>query len=120
MDTSIDRVPAQTASPAPDNAEFPSLPELPEAAIRCVGVVGLGRMGKAFAENLLPARYCVVAYDRDKQRAQQVGGARAAECLAERGWVGLDWSVLGLLAAADAGLGDTRLGDTGPASQQTL
>jgi 3-hydroxyisobutyrate dehydrogenase-like beta-hydroxyacid dehydrogenase len=57
----------------------------PEAPIRCVGVVGLGRMGKAFAESLLPARYGVVAYDRDKQRSQrlQAGGARAAECLAD-------------------------------------
>jgi 3-hydroxyisobutyrate dehydrogenase-like beta-hydroxyacid dehydrogenase len=67
MDSPIDRLPA------------------PEATIRCVGVVGLGRMGEAFAENLLPARYGVIVYDRDKQRAQrlQAGGARAAEFLAD-------------------------------------
>jgi 3-hydroxyisobutyrate dehydrogenase-like beta-hydroxyacid dehydrogenase len=34
-----------------------------------------------------------------------------------RGWSELDWSALGLLAAADAGLADTLPGDTAPAGQ---
>jgi 3-hydroxyisobutyrate dehydrogenase-like beta-hydroxyacid dehydrogenase len=85
MDLLIDHLPARSAKTAHDGAAFPSSQELPTAAIRCVGVVGLGRMGEAFAENLLSAGYRIIAYDRDKRRAQplQVGGARTAERLAD-------------------------------------
>jgi 3-hydroxyisobutyrate dehydrogenase-like beta-hydroxyacid dehydrogenase len=83
MDSLIDRLPARAADPAPDQAGFPFLQ--PEAAVRSVGVVGLGRMGQAFAQNLLSARYRIVAYDRDEQRAQalQEGGAHAAKRLGD-------------------------------------
>jgi 3-hydroxyisobutyrate dehydrogenase-like beta-hydroxyacid dehydrogenase len=79
MDSLIDRLP--TAEPA----SIPSSQELPEAAVRCVGVVGLGRMGAAFAANLLSAGYRTVVYDRDQRRARrlQVEGASAAERLAD-------------------------------------
>jgi 3-hydroxyisobutyrate dehydrogenase-like beta-hydroxyacid dehydrogenase len=85
MDSLIDRLPEQAAELASDTAALPSSQELPKAAIRCVGVVGLGRMGEAFAETLLSAGYRVVAYDRDKRRAQplQIKGARAAVRLAD-------------------------------------
>jgi hypothetical protein len=139
MDSLIDRLPERAAKPARDKAALPSSQELPNAAIRCVDVVGLGRMGAAFAENLLAAGYRIVAYDRDSRRAQplQVEGdlplaLAEAEKLAEpmpvaslvhdrlvaavaRGWSGLGWSALGLLAAADAGLGDPA-----PATQRKL
>jgi 3-hydroxyisobutyrate dehydrogenase-like beta-hydroxyacid dehydrogenase len=38
-----------------------------------------GRMGEAFAANLLAAGYRIIAYERDRRRAQplQVEGARA-------------------------------------------
>jgi 3-hydroxyisobutyrate dehydrogenase-like beta-hydroxyacid dehydrogenase len=90
MDPLIDRLP--TAEPAP----IPSSQELPEAAISCVGVVGLGRMGAAFAANLLSAGYRIVVYDRDARRAQhlQVEGARAAERLADLAVCDLVISVL--------------------------
>jgi 3-hydroxyisobutyrate dehydrogenase-like beta-hydroxyacid dehydrogenase len=54
-------------------------------AIGSIGVVGLGRMGQAFAANLMSGGYQVVAYDRDPQRAQplQRDGARAAAQLAD-------------------------------------
>jgi len=83
MDSLIDRLPARAADPAPDKVGFPF--SQPEAAVRSVGVVGLGRMGQAFAHNLVSAGYRIVAYDRDRQRAQplQVEGARAAERLAD-------------------------------------
>jgi len=78
------RPPKQAAEPAHDGAAPATSPELPNAAISCVGVVGLGRMGEAFAQNLLSAGYCIVAYDRDRRRAEplQIAGARAAERLA--------------------------------------
>jgi 3-hydroxyisobutyrate dehydrogenase-like beta-hydroxyacid dehydrogenase len=49
-------------------------------SIRLVGLVGLGRMGHAFAENPLADGYKIIAYNRDAKRARdlQFGGARAA------------------------------------------
>jgi 3-hydroxyisobutyrate dehydrogenase-like beta-hydroxyacid dehydrogenase len=85
MDTSIDRLPPRTTKPARDKSAFPASQESPQAAIKSVGVVGLGRMGAAFAANLLTAGYGIVAYDRDRQRAQplQAMGARAAQHLSD-------------------------------------
>jgi 3-hydroxyisobutyrate dehydrogenase-like beta-hydroxyacid dehydrogenase len=85
MDTLIDRSLTPAATPARDKAAFPASQEMPQAAIKCVGVVGLGRMGEAFAKNLLAAGYRIVAYDRDLQRARplQAEGARAAERLTD-------------------------------------
>jgi 3-hydroxyisobutyrate dehydrogenase-like beta-hydroxyacid dehydrogenase len=50
-----------------------------------VGVVGLGRMGQAFAAILLSAGYRTIVYDRDPKRAQplQLDGAQAAMRLAD-------------------------------------
>jgi 3-hydroxyisobutyrate dehydrogenase-like beta-hydroxyacid dehydrogenase len=85
MDSLIDRLPERTANPARDAATLLASQELSETATSCVGVVGLGRMGEAFAQNLLSAGYDIVAYDRDRRRAEplQVEGARAAERLAD-------------------------------------
>ncbi|HTW72215.1 MAG TPA: NAD(P)-dependent oxidoreductase [Acetobacteraceae bacterium] len=85
MDTLIDRLPPRAARPARDKAASPASQELAQTAMTCVGVVGLGRMGEAFAANLLVAGYRVVAFDRDKRRAEplQAMGARAAEHLAD-------------------------------------
>ena len=83
MDSLIDRLPERAARPARGKAACPSAQELPQASVSCVGVVGLGRMGEAFAGNLLSAGYRIVAYDRDRRRAQplQVEGATAAQHL---------------------------------------
>jgi 3-hydroxyisobutyrate dehydrogenase-like beta-hydroxyacid dehydrogenase len=83
MDSLIDRLPERAAKPARGKAACPSAQELPQAKVSCVGVVGLGRMGEAFAGNLLSAGYRIVAYDRDRRRAQplQVEGATSAQHL---------------------------------------
>ena len=52
-------------------------------AIKCVGVVGLGHMGHAFAVNLVQDGYQVLACDRDAERARALSGARAAAELAD-------------------------------------
>ncbi|MGD0109454.1 MAG: NAD(P)-dependent oxidoreductase [Rhodopila sp.] len=85
MASLINRLQAPLPEPTRDTTSIPSSQELPEAAIHCVGVVGLGRMGAAFAANLLSAGYRTIVYDRDRRRAQplQVEGARAAERLAD-------------------------------------
>jgi 3-hydroxyisobutyrate dehydrogenase-like beta-hydroxyacid dehydrogenase len=85
MDPLIDRLPERGANPARDTASLLAPQELPMSAISCLGVVGLGRMGEAFARNLLSAGYRIVAYDRDRRRAEplQGAGARAAERLAD-------------------------------------
>ena len=85
MDTLIDHLPARAAKPARDTVAFPASQASPQATIKCVGVVGLGRMGEAFAANLLTAGYRIVAFDRDQRRAQalQAKGAGAATRLAE-------------------------------------
>jgi len=80
MNSLIDRLSARAVKSERNTAGFPSSKELPHAAIRRMGVVGLGRMGEAFAENLLSAGYRIVAYDPDKRRTQplQLEGAHAA------------------------------------------
>ncbi|HUB47462.1 MAG TPA: NAD(P)-dependent oxidoreductase [Acetobacteraceae bacterium] len=85
MDALIDRLPPRAAKPVRDKPAFPASQNSPQAAIKSVGVVGLGRMGAAFAANLLTDGYGIVAFDRDQQRAQplQAMGARAAERLAD-------------------------------------
>lgn len=49
----------------------------------CVGVVGLGHMGHAFAVNLVGDGHQVFVYDRDPRRAAAVTGAHAAARLAD-------------------------------------
>jgi 3-hydroxyisobutyrate dehydrogenase-like beta-hydroxyacid dehydrogenase len=46
----------------------------------CVGVVGVGRMGHAFAQNLLADGYNIIAYARDSKRVRDLlsDGGRAA------------------------------------------
>jgi 3-hydroxyisobutyrate dehydrogenase-like beta-hydroxyacid dehydrogenase len=53
-----------------------------EFVIRCVGVVGLGHMGHAFAVNLVEDGHQVFVYDRDPKRAAALAGVRAAAQLA--------------------------------------
>jgi 3-hydroxyisobutyrate dehydrogenase-like beta-hydroxyacid dehydrogenase len=53
------------------------------AAVKRVGVAGLGHMGHAFAVNLVQDGYEVLAYDRDVKRAKALSGARAAAELAD-------------------------------------
>jgi 3-hydroxyisobutyrate dehydrogenase-like beta-hydroxyacid dehydrogenase len=76
-----------TVHPAIQPAENPGNPtpfSLPRksasTSIRLVGLVGLGRMGHAFAEKLLADGYRIIAYNRDGKRARdlQFDGARAA------------------------------------------
>ncbi len=52
MDSLIDRRPARATKPAHDKAAFPSSQELPKAAIRRVGVVGLGDTAPASRRKL--------------------------------------------------------------------
>jgi NAD binding domain of 6-phosphogluconate dehydrogenase len=59
----------------------PSAPA--EPVIRCVGVVGLGHMGHAFAVNLVEDGHQVFVYDRDPKRTAALSGARAAAQLAD-------------------------------------
>jgi 2-hydroxy-3-oxopropionate reductase len=44
-----------------------------------VGFIGLGIMGKPMAENLIEAGYDVVAYNRTREKAEQLDGAAVAE-----------------------------------------
>jgi 3-hydroxyisobutyrate dehydrogenase-like beta-hydroxyacid dehydrogenase len=55
------------------------LPEAPAAieSIRRVGVIGLGRMGEAFARNIIADGYKVVVYDRSEVRRNLLVGAGA-------------------------------------------
>ena len=53
------------------------------STVKCVGVVGLGHMGQAFAVNLVQDGYEVLAYDRDAERATGLSGARAVAELAD-------------------------------------
>jgi len=72
-----------SAASAPIDSRPPAVPEtLPEApaaieAIRRVGVVGLGRMGEAFARNIIDDGYEVVVYDRSEGRRNLLVGAGA-------------------------------------------
>jgi 3-hydroxyisobutyrate dehydrogenase-like beta-hydroxyacid dehydrogenase len=53
--------------------------------IRRIGVVGLSRMGHAFAVNLIEDGHQVFVYDRDPKRAAALTGARTATQLAALG-----------------------------------
>jgi 2-hydroxy-3-oxopropionate reductase len=44
-----------------------------------VGFIGLGIMGKPMAENLIEAGYDLVAYNRTREKAEELDGARVAE-----------------------------------------
>ena len=48
-----------------------------------VGVVGLGRMGSCFAENLVSGGFQVIGYDQDRERAARIDGVKAAAQLAD-------------------------------------
>jgi 3-hydroxyisobutyrate dehydrogenase-like beta-hydroxyacid dehydrogenase len=52
-------------------------------AVRRVGVVGLGHMGRAFAFNLIEDGHQVSVYDRDAKRTTEIAGARAATRLTD-------------------------------------
>jgi 3-hydroxyisobutyrate dehydrogenase len=57
-------------------------------AIKTVGFIGIGNMGRPMATNLARAGYQVVGYDVDPGRAAQFAadaGAKSAPCLAELG-----------------------------------
>src|SRR6267154_929235 len=57
-------------------------------AIKTVGFIGIGNMGRPMAANLVKGGYQVVAYDADMNRAAQFAkdvGAKAAATLAELG-----------------------------------
>jgi 3-hydroxyisobutyrate dehydrogenase-like beta-hydroxyacid dehydrogenase len=74
MDTPIVRPATQQAGNSSNAAR---------ASIRHIGVVGVGRMGHAFARNLLADGYQIIAYARDKKRVRDLmsDGARVAERL---------------------------------------
>jgi 3-hydroxyisobutyrate dehydrogenase-like beta-hydroxyacid dehydrogenase len=80
MDTPIVRPATQQAENSSNQASCPMPQKSAPASIRCVGVVGLGRMGHVFAENLLSDGYKIIAYNRDSKRAQDLlcDGALAA------------------------------------------
>jgi 3-hydroxyisobutyrate dehydrogenase-like beta-hydroxyacid dehydrogenase len=65
--------------------KLPSVQQSTRTAVKTVGVIGLGRMGQAFAESLSSAGFQVVAFDRDPGRTQhlQLEGATAATRLAD-------------------------------------
>jgi 2-hydroxy-3-oxopropionate reductase len=44
-----------------------------------VGFIGLGIMGKPMAKNLIEAGYDLVAYNRTREKAEELGGATVAE-----------------------------------------
>jgi len=44
-----------------------------------VGFIGLGIMGRPMAENLIEAGYELVAYNRTREKAEELGGAEVAE-----------------------------------------
>jgi 3-hydroxyisobutyrate dehydrogenase len=57
-------------------------------AIKTIGFIGIGNMGRPMAANLVKGGYQVVAYDADPARAAQFAkdaGARSAAALGELG-----------------------------------
>jgi 3-hydroxyisobutyrate dehydrogenase-like beta-hydroxyacid dehydrogenase len=85
----MDPMITQPASREPNRADAQRPLPFPQKTllrpIHCVGVVGLGHMGLAFARNLLSAGYSLVAYDRDPKPAAQLQaeGASVAARLAD-------------------------------------
>ena len=82
-----------------------------------IGVVGLGHMGDAFAENLLADGYGITVYDLDAERVQALAdiGAQAAHGLADM--AGCDLVLTSL--PDDAALRSVTLGDGGLTSVMT-
>jgi 3-hydroxyisobutyrate dehydrogenase-like beta-hydroxyacid dehydrogenase len=80
MDTPIVRPATQPAGSSANQTHVPAPQKSSPAPIRYVGIVGLGRMGHAFAQNLLSAGYKIIAYNRDAKRTRDLvfDGARAA------------------------------------------
>jgi 3-hydroxyisobutyrate dehydrogenase-like beta-hydroxyacid dehydrogenase len=64
----MDQISRISAAPMPANRT---------PAIRHIGIVGLGRMGEAFAGNLLTDGYQVTVYDRSEARGKLLSGAGA-------------------------------------------
>jgi 3-hydroxyisobutyrate dehydrogenase-like beta-hydroxyacid dehydrogenase len=85
-----------------------------------VGIIGLGRMGAGMAANLIKAGHEVAVYNRTPAKAMALAAHGAQQlrvplpfasvlrdrflALLARGDERLDWSAIGKLAAADAGL----------------
>ena len=67
-------------SPSKDNSEIRagSATDLP---VRHIGIVGLGRMGNAFAANLIADGYQVTVLDRDAKHVAPLIAAGAACCV---------------------------------------
>jgi 3-hydroxyisobutyrate dehydrogenase-like beta-hydroxyacid dehydrogenase len=84
------------------------------SSIRDVGVVGLGRMGHAFAQNLLADGYQVIAHYRDARRVQDlpIEAARATTRLADL--AACDVIIISL--PDDASLAEVALSSTGLAA----
>lgn len=76
---------------------------------RCVGVVGLGQMGHAFALNLIADGHHVAVYDRDQKKAAQC--AEADSALTLRDLAGCDVIITSL--PDDDALASVALGDAG-------
>ncbi|MFT8876325.1 MAG: NAD(P)-dependent oxidoreductase [Gluconobacter potus] len=53
------------------------------AASLCVGVVGLGHMGSAFAQNLVDSGYKTFVFDRNESKRNACAGAKPASVLAD-------------------------------------
>lgn len=76
-----------------------------------VGFIGLGHRGAGVAANLLKSGHKVTVYNRSRAKAEALIAREAKEAAtiadACRGDGGdrLDWSVIGALAARDAGVG---------------
>ena len=66
-------------------ASFPATQQSRRDSVKLVGVVGLGRMGQAFAANLHSGGFQVIGYDRHAERARplQLAGAQSARGLAD-------------------------------------
>jgi 3-hydroxyisobutyrate dehydrogenase-like beta-hydroxyacid dehydrogenase len=71
---------ASTEAQSSPMAQRPTRPE-----VKFVGVIGLGRMGQAFAESLISAGFEVIAFDRDSRRTRTLllDGAKPATRLME-------------------------------------
>ncbi|MBV8399083.1 MAG: NAD(P)-dependent oxidoreductase [Acetobacteraceae bacterium] len=74
--------PQTTVTSTPPGSSDAGQPSAP-AALRNVGVVGLGHMGHAFASNLIEDGYKTFVYDRDPQREATLTGATVAAQLAD-------------------------------------
>jgi 3-hydroxyisobutyrate dehydrogenase-like beta-hydroxyacid dehydrogenase len=80
MDTPTVRPAAQPAGNSGNQTHVSLAQKSAPTSIRSVGIVGLGRMGHAFAQNLLSDGYKIIAYNRNRKRVRDLvfDGARAA------------------------------------------